>query len=400
MTSLRLNIVRANKSLSLLSEQSSAYRKLNIMAPNSKLNAKRKAAREPTKVKLQRPKEEKPAVVSPIPLELQQLLLNIFRSTFAERFETDINPLLQEVKGHLYNRDFATAFGNERYLEAYAARWSPSRALGYAEIFWEVKKHLMSYDTSESVKEEDEEESEFGKKCWKVVCLGGGAGAEIVALAGVQKMLATGEGEDEEEAEHCEMHVTAIDIADWSLVVKNLATQLETTPTLSKFASAAAKAANAPLLPPGSLNVTFAKHDVLAPESTDFAACLQGASLVTLLFTLNELYSASLPLTQKFLLDLTAAMSPGSLLLVIDSPGSYSSVTLNGAEKKYPMQWLLDHTLLKQANGNQKVRGEEEVLRWEKLHEDESKWFRMDEELTYPIELENMRMQVHLYRRI
>jgi len=373
---------------------------IDSMAPNSKLNAKRKAARETTKIKPQKPKEEKPTVLSPIPLELQQLLLNIFRSTFAERFETDINPLLQEVKGHLYNRDFAAAFGNKRYLEAYAARWSPSRALGYAETFWDVKEHLFSNHIP-NPEDQDERvgEGEGGKKCWKVVCLGGGAGAEIVALAGVQKMLSAGEGEIKETGNH-KMYVTAIDNADWSAVVKTLATQLETTPTLSKFASAAAKAANTPLLTPGSFNITFTKHDVLAPESLDMVSCLQNASLVTLLFTLNELYSASLPLTQRFLLGLTANMRPGSLLIVIDSPGSYSSVTLNGAEKKYPMQWLLDHTLLKQANGNQKVRGEEEVPRWKKLHEDESKWFRMDEELTYPIELENMRMQVHLYRRI
>lgn len=361
------------------------------MAPNSKLNAKRKVARAPTKVKLQKPKEEKPMIVSPIPLELQQLLLNIFRSTFAERFESDINPLLQEVKGHLYNRDFATAFGNERYLEAYAARWSPSRALGYAEVLWDIREHLRS--------DSEDPENESGDKSWNVVCLGGGAGAEIVALAGIQKMLSAARSEDGGLKEP-KIDITAIDVADWSTVVKNLAAQLETTPTLSKFASAAAKATNAPLLAPGSLEVTFAKHDVLAPESSDLSSRLKSASLVTLLFTLNELYSASLPLSQKFLLDMTAAMTPGSLLLVIDSPGSYSSVTLNGAEKKYPMQWLLDHTLLKQANDNQKVRGEEEVSKWEKLQEDESKWFRMDEDLTYPIELENMRMQLHLYRRI
>ncbi|KAF2851322.1 hypothetical protein T440DRAFT_60983 [Plenodomus tracheiphilus IPT5] len=361
------------------------------MAPNSKLNAKRKAAREPTKVKLRKPKEEKPVIVSSIPLELQQLLLNIFRSTFAERFQTDINPLLQEVKGHLYKRDFATAFGNESYLEAYAARWSPSRALGYAEVFWDLKHHLRS-DLEDTGNESED-------KSWKVVCLGGGAGAEIVALAGVQKMLSTAQNE-EKESKQPKIEIAAIDVADWSTVVKNLATQLETTPILSKYASAAAKAANAPLLAPGSLEVRFAKHDVLAPESSDLSSHLKTASLVTLLFTLNELYSASLPLSQKFLLDMTAAMTPGSLLLIIDSPGSYSSVTLNGAEKKYPMQWLLDHTLLKQANGNQKVRGEEEIPRWEKLQEDESKWFRMDEELTYPIELENMRMQLHLYRRV
>lgn len=367
------------------------------MPPNSKLNAKRKAAREPAKAKPQKAKgDDKSVAVSPIPLELQQLLLNIFKSSFARRFETDIHPLLQEVKGYLYNRDFATAFGKDKYLEVYAARWSPSRALGYAEVFWDIRGHLMSDMGIEEV-EISNEESE--KKSWQVVCLGGGAGAEIVALAGVHKMLSQ-PSTDSSKGNKQKMEITTVDIADWTTVVKTITAQLETAPTLSKFASAAAKAANAPLTGPGSLDISFIKHDVLVPDSTDLSSRLKAANLVTLLFTLNELYSASLPLTQRFLLDLTATMKPGSLLLVIDSPGSYSSVTLNGTEKKYPMQWLLDHTLLNQANSNQKVRGEDEVAKWEKMQEDESRWFRMDEDLIYPIELENMRMQLHLYRRV
>ena len=105
-----------------------------------------------------------------------------------------------------------------------------------------------------------------------------------------------------------------------------------------------------------------------------------------------------MPLTQKFLLLLISVLQPGALLLVIDSPGSYSSVTLNGAEKKYPMQWLLDHTLLEQATENRGSK--DEIVRWEKIKEDGSRWYRLDERLRYPIELENMRMQVHLYRKL
>jgi 25S rRNA (uracil2843-N3)-methyltransferase len=41
-----------------------------------------------------------------------------------------------------------------------------------------------------------------------------------------------------------------------------------------------------------------------------------------------------------------------------------------------------------------------EMAKWEKIHEDESRWFRLASTLQYPIELENMRMQLHLYRRL
>ncbi|KAL6704316.1 hypothetical protein ACN47E_008380 [Coniothyrium glycines] len=365
------------------------------MAPNSKLNAKRKAARAAAKPKEQRkpenPQQDDDVSASHIPTDLQQLLVNIFRHAFSERLETDIAPLLQEVKGHLYNRDFATAFGKENYLEAYAARWSPSRALGYAEVFWNLKDQLF-LAISEGSPDSDASDDQSSMR---VVCLGGGAGAEIVALAGVQKLLRS-----DDAAYQKKMVIDAVDIADWSPIVSKLQSEILRAPPLSKYASAAAKAANVALLDPESISIKFTQQDVLEKNTPKSQLNLENADLVTLLFTLNELYSMSLPATQQFLLGLTATMRPGSLLLVIDSPGSYSSVTLNGAEKKYPMQWLLDHTLLKQVNGNQKERGKDEVVKWEKVEEDVSRWFRLPEGLKYPIELENMRMQLHLYRRV
>jgi len=374
------------------------------MAPNSKLNAKRKAQREsakPGKPRAERRANEdaKAAAAPYIPIELQQLLLNIFRNSFAERLSSDFAPLLQEVKGHLYNRDFTTAFGKNEYLEVYAARWSPSRALGYLELFWELRDHLEFVDEDSGA--DGGEES--GHRSHKVVCLGGGAGAEVVALGGLQKLLSTLDSQEEGDQEKRKpktMEISAIDIADWSVVVENLAKHLTTTPVLSKYASAAAKAANVPFISPDDISVTFHKHDVLQASTPVINSQLAEATLVTLLFTLNELYTTSLPLTQKFLLQVTSVLQPGALLLVVDSPGSYSSVTLNGAEKKYPMQWLLDHTLLDQASSNKHERGKEEIASWEKITEDDSRWFRLDGRLQYPIELENMRMQLHLYRKL
>ncbi|KAF1831892.1 hypothetical protein BDW02DRAFT_27143 [Decorospora gaudefroyi] len=368
------------------------------MAPNSKLNAKRKAQRESTKPAKPRTERhtlehDKPLAISSIPFELQQLLLNIFRNAFAERLSSDFGPLLQEVKGHLYNRDFATAFGKTEYLEAYAARWSPSRALGYLELFWDLKEQFWRIEETDAL---DGERS----KSRKVVCLGGGAGAEIVALGGLQKIMSDPDAASEGRGNDRKMEIVAIDMADWSLVVENLGKHLTAAPTLSKYASAAAKAANVPLINREDITMSFHQHDILETTTPEISTHLAEANLVTLLFTLNELYTTSLPSTQKFLLHLTSLLQRGALLFVVDSPGSYSSVTLNGAEKKYPMQWLLDHTLLKQANGNQGVRGQDEVPRWEKLKEDGSRWFRLDERLRYPIELENMRMQLHLYRRL
>jgi 25S rRNA (uracil2843-N3)-methyltransferase len=314
-----------------------------------------------------------------IPLELQQLLLNIFKNSFSERLESDVHPLLQEIKGHLYNRDFLTAFGKEEYLEAYAARWSPSRALGYEHVFASLVEELQPFSG---------EQEAFGKPQWKVACLGGGAGAEIVALGGFLKRL---ENSAEEKLDR-DISVAVIDIAAWENVLEKLRWHLVSKPPLSKYASTAAQAANTALLDPNWLNVSFHQIDVLNAPFPTMASLLQDVNLVTLMFTLNELYTTSLPLTQQFLRNLTSTLQPGSFLLVVDSPGSYSSVSLNGAEKKYPMQWLLDHTLLREERGV--------ALPWEKVKEDESRWFRLDERLKFPIELEDMRFQLHLYRRL
>lgn len=314
------------------------------------------------------------------PIELQQLLLNVFKDSFSERLESDVHPLLQEVKGYLYNRDFLTAFGRNDYLEAYAARWSPSRALGYLQVFADLKEYVSP--VLDRQPHEDEAK--------KIVCIGGGAGAEIVALAGLleyRRQTEPGAGNP------MTLSVCAIDIADWSSVVNNLYQNTITAPQLSKYASEVAQAANAPLVSSEAFHVSFHQHDILNTDCTVLRPLLQDATLVTIMFTLNELYATSLSLTQRFLLNLTACLQEGALLLVVDSPGSYSTVSLNGAEKKYPMQWLLDHTLLKEG-----PKGEPAA--WNKVDEDESRWFRLDGRLRYSIELENMRFQLHLYRRL
>lgn len=316
-----------------------------------------------------------------IPLELQQLLLNIFKSSFSERLESNIQPLLQEVKGHLYNRDFLNAFGRNDYLEAYAARWSPSRSLGYIQVLADLKEHISS-----SLSPPSDGQGLHGK----IVCLGGGAGAEIVALGGLLNHLQRSETVVEKQIK---LDVVAVDIADWSLVVEGLVRNATIAPTLSKYASAAARTVNTPLVKLENFSVEFHQRDILNTDFATLRPLIEEVTLVTIMFTLNELYSTSLSLTQKFLLNLTSCLQEGALLLVVDSPSSYSTISLNGAEKKYPMQWLLDHTLLEQANKG-------EVAAWQKVEEDDSRWFRLQPELKYPIELENMRFQLHLYKRL
>ncbi|KAF2733623.1 hypothetical protein EJ04DRAFT_269578 [Polyplosphaeria fusca] len=345
--------------------------------PPSKTNAKSKPRKNDKKQSVTCQTPSSPQVTT----ELQTLLLDIFSRSFAERLQSDIHPLLQEVKGHLYNRDFAAAFGRDDYLETYAARWSPSRALGYVQALVDLEPHLGL--VGKDVEGEPAPSS-------KIVCLGGGAGAELVALAG---FLHPTIHKSARGSSARSFDIVAIDIANWTHVVEKLHHSVCTAPPISPYASAASRSANAPLVATDHFHATFYQHDLLNTDFSILNPLLQDAKLITLMFTLNELYSTSISLTQTFLLGLTASLPAEAFLLIVDSPGSYSTINLNGTEKKYPMQWLLDHTLLRQGE-----KGEAAV--WHKVLEDESRWCRLPSSLKYPIELENLRFQLHLYKKM
>ena len=322
-----------------------------------------------------------------IPAELQQTLLNIFQNAFPISSPSDLKSVIQEVKGRLYDRDFAAAFGKGEYLEAYALRWSPPRALAYAEI-------LMQHDLLGEL-----QDTRDGDSPPKVVCVGGGAGAEVVALAGVlrqselKRLQSQGDedGGDDDLDSSKSVTVVAVDIADWSSIVNRLRDTITRRPPISKYASDTARAANRPLLYRGMLNVELIKSDVLELNYHGMLQTFEGATMITLMFTLNELFSSDMTKTTQFLLQLADVTEPGVLLLVVDSPGSYSTVAVgnSGKEpKKYPMKWLLEHALLTTAKG-----------KWDRAMSDDAEWFRMNEDLKYPLDLEDMRYQIHMYKR-
>lgn len=377
---------------------------------------------------------------TPIPLQLQQLTLDIFKSALLpsnpassastsketpEERELDTKTLIQTIKSHLYQRDFDSAFtdAGEDLLRAYALRWSAARALGYAGLFrgvlqWMRKECLARRKSVYST---------------KAVCIGGGAGAEIVALAGAWRALDFGLGvedglgqlslEDEEEENKDEtgnesqiegrvksvLSVAAVDIADWSGVVR----RLEKTVASDAVPTLRSSEYQPPLVPVdgdgsgnGAFSVSFQRADILEMSEDQLkdvfleANSSENALLVTLMFTLNELFSTSMAKTTGFLLRLSEILPSNAVLLVVDSPGSYSTLKMgkdkdgNPVERNYPMKFLLDHTLLSVAEG-----------KWERIYTQDSRWWRRDaERLRYEVGegagLEDMRFQLHLYRRL
>ena len=251
------------------------------------------------------------------------------------------------------------------------------------------------------------------------ICFGGGA-AEVLAFGGYSRYMRDASHIKKYGADSLtdgetstitnlsisdnspKIKLQLLDTAHWQDVVHQLHNGLTKSPPLSKYASAAAKAASSSLIADGDVVVKFRSEDVFGTTQNQLDDLLgMRPMLLTLLFTLNELYTTSIGKTTAFLLKLTMAIKSGSLLLVVDSPGSYSQTNVGADARKYPMHWLLDHTLLEAQNGKSARKdGQEGPASWTKIVSEDSKWFRMPEDLRYPIPLENMRYQMHLYRRL
>ena len=353
-----------------------------------------------------------PCLSKKLPVDLQQLLLDIFRNSFAPRFDPGFPAVVQQIKRHLFNRDFKAAFGHKSLLEAYAMRWSPNRALAYTQIFWNLLSHYHPepWNLRQDVQTLPLSASQMQSTATKrVVCIGGGAGAELVALAAYLQLIGhpCANLNETEKRPPLSFAIISIDIADWSTVLKELHSSLTVAPPISESSSSAARCANAALISPAACTLDFMQENILSMKSEELAAAISDAVLVTLMFTLNELYSTSISSTTNLLLSLTLLLAPGALLLVVDSPGSYSTVNIGkssntddgGTQKKYKMQWLLDHTLLESAAIFTSKNASAE-RQWEKLESTDSEWFRLSNELRYPISLEDIRYQLHLYRRL
>ena len=404
------------------------------MAPRNPCKSTTKGESKAPKVNAPHSTAGRPSVPSKskiVPVELQQLLLNVFKNTFRENYNSKLSGLIQRTKQHLFSREFNKAFGSEDLREAYAVRWSPSRALAYTQIFYNLTpltRRLVSdfgdqgstdqpQDALATAQNTAEDAEDPRDKSDRIVCIGAGAGAEIVALGGYLSLLSNHPVSDPQEAISQDggldrtispqrLEITAIDIADWGSVVDRLQSNVTAAPPLSQYASAEAKAANTALIRPNAMVLNFIKQDVLSIAMDQMPAIFADALLVTLMFTLNELYTSSMSATTNLLLALTMLLPAGALLLVVDSPGSYSTVSVgktsdgNGqSTRNYPMQRLLDHTLLQSAPiGSSKNASAER--QWEKLESQDSEWFRLPSELRYPVELEDMRYQMHLYRRL
>lgn len=404
---------------------------------------------------------------------------------------------IQEVKSALYDRNYDLAFGSLQNLKAYVLRWSPGRALGYYNLIrkgsfksvsdvtksaptnTENKKQADTSSKSKNNKSNSKQKNEKGtkkqeatnaassepesvnvigdiiynrfygldntkgaqasnettnaKQNMNVMCVGGGAGAEIVAFAALLKDIVKETSQSttktepitENQGSKVQMKLTAVDIADWSPVVE----QLEQSINKVWFSDTPKDNSNTGLslsslsLSNKPFSVDFLKQNVLeyvkTPESRSLLA---NQDVITTLFTINELFKADRPATMSFLqtLKLTCNKKSGNLLIFLESAGSYSNLQVG--TKSFPVQFMINHVLTspieKQVKLGNEVVTRKKVL-WKRVYHTDSTWYRIPEpktflsykaqgkvdvdeliRLKYPLKLENMRYFVSVFESL
>lgn len=309
------------------------------------------------KTKSQRPEAQNEGGNDSIPFASENSLepsriVELFTQEFKHILESpDLNEFIQEVKGQLYNREYISAFNSDDKRFAYASRWTPARALSYSSLFGSLSPIVELLEESESQK--------------KVLCVGGGAAGEVIGLAAVfcrlKELCSTSDSS---------LLVDVVDIADWSKIVNNLTNYMKRTW----------------IYKPEKLSANFINSDILTDEYQGYG----DLDLITLLFTTNELFAEKKTDTIKFLQKLNHSCKSGSLLLIAESAGSYSHITIG--TKKFPVQFMIDMILLGKQGENNGA--------WELVEQSDSCWYRIDEkEIEYPMKLENMRFFYRLYQK-
>ncbi|SCU79125.1 LAME_0A07338g1_1 [Lachancea meyersii CBS 8951] len=294
-----------------------------------------------------------------------QDILDLFKVTFEQQLYLNDRQVLsddiQNVKTELYNRNYAAAFDTAEKRIAYCCRWSSSRAIAYSSLFC----HLQAV-------------RELIQECpdCEILSIGGGAGGELVSIASIFAPSIDFNAKystKETDAESRSLKVRVVDLANWTAEVEKLTESIQKSWLFDHAAD---------------LKIQFLNTDILKATSQDLN--LPSLNLITLLFTTNELFMAEKAATIRFFQKLNQDCHSGCHLLIVESAGSYSHITVGS--KKFPIQFLIDTLLLGK-------RGQESTGAWDLVQEHDSLWYRAKDEVDYPLKIENMRFFYRLYRK-
>jgi len=232
-----------------------------------------------------------------------QQLLDLIKKSLESMLK---HPLLEErlrlVKQLFYKREFERLFSDVDLCQAYACEYMPSRALCYKQVLTGLERIR---------------DAEY------VYCLGGGNGAEMMAIGSTLKKCKV-------------IHVQ--DMTDYQLLND-----------LSKNNKGHY------MLETSVFDLTSETFRMIGPVSE--------AHLITACFLFNEIINTNKKGFVKIIQTLIANMKDGSFLLVIDSAGSFSEASVGGNV----------HMLFKFLDN---------LKNFEILEQSDSRWFRFFKGLT------------------
>ena len=291
-------------------------------------------------------------------LQLERVILRIIQTTLqSHSTEISENEALRKIKSDFAKREFTEIFesASHDHLWIYFKYYVASRALGYTSLF-------MSHP-------------DWFKGVKRVVGLGAGAGSECLAFRLFQHMQRVqGCKRSSEMEEEDGFYLTMHDMADWMPVLSGLNSSMDD------------------ILGKTTATVSFEQTNLLqlfedTPESQSrlqsFTHQLGSADMVTSMFLLNELLTVDKRGTVQLITTLVQNMRPGSLLLAVESAGSFSHVHVKGTT--YMAFTLLDH-----------------IQAFETVYGCDSQWYRYPQALkSYAngLPLDNMRYCVRVFRK-
>jgi 25S rRNA (uracil2843-N3)-methyltransferase len=351
-----------------------------------------------------------------VSLELQQKLLDVVRNAFpvcAKEYEA-LRPVLTDVKMCLdatagASKETERSFAEAGMREVFLVRWGVERGLLMGAL---LAGWAQGEFKEEAVFERLRTGSSSSSSPLNVVSLGTGA-AELMALAALLRQGGTLESVDfprHGETAAARQPLVRLrvvqDSTNWVAETTALHTALLAEPVLSKYASAAAKAAARPFLAGDALAFHYHSLDILEELTAQELAPLVSNEpcLISMCFSLREIQLSSMPKTVNLLIALTKAAPKDSLLVIIDDVESRDGAGVSKVEKRYPLRFLLDLALLeigvkeKEQEGSDTETGTLEAA-WKRLVADEERIFKVNPSLEYPLRLGKQVVQVHLFKR-
>eukprot|EP01126_Amoeba_proteus_P055368 TRINITY_DN6867_c0_g2_i1.p1 TRINITY_DN6867_c0_g2~~TRINITY_DN6867_c0_g2_i1.p1 ORF type:complete len:234 (-),score=46.28 TRINITY_DN6867_c0_g2_i1:424-1125(-) len=179
---------------------------------------------------------------------VEQEILDLLWETYEDIYsQEDFGTKLQKIKEHFVKRDYLEVFQAD-YLPVYLANYVPSRALTYHELFVS-ESFLLDL---------------LFKPHLNICCLGGGPGSELLSIASVAREFAS---------RSMTITMNVHDLVTWDETVQPLLLSL-----LEKWN-----------VGPDVVKYNTFTTDILVP-TTELLEHLKEAELVTLMFTVNELF--------------------------------------------------------------------------------------------------------------